>query len=97
VQPPDKDMHEVLIVLKGKEYRMQVQYPQSILQAARAHKISLPYSCDTGRCGSCMMYCKEGEVWMSYNEVLTDKDVSQGKVLTCTGYPIGGDVKLTVD
>lgn len=97
VQPPDKDMHEVLIVLKGKEYKMQVQYPQSILQAARAHKISLPYSCDTGRCGSCMMYCKEGEVWMAYNEVLTDKDVSQGKVLTCTGYPIGGDVKLTVD
>jgi ring-1,2-phenylacetyl-CoA epoxidase subunit PaaE len=97
VQPPDKDMHEVVIVLKGKEYHMQVQYPQSILQAARSHNINLPYSCDTGRCGSCMMYCKEGSVWMSYNEVLTDKDVLQGKVLTCTGYPVNGNVKLTVD
>jgi ring-1,2-phenylacetyl-CoA epoxidase subunit PaaE len=97
VQPPDKDMHEVLIVLKGKEYRMKVQYPQSILQAAREHQIALPYSCDTGRCGSCMMYCTEGKVWMSYNEVLTNKDIATGKVLTCTGFPIEGDVKLTAD
>jgi len=54
----------------------------------------LPYSCEAGRCGSCTATCIDGKVWMSYNEVLMDDEISKGRVLTCTGYPIGGDVVL---
>jgi len=59
--------------------------------------IELPYSCETGRCGTCAAVCKRGNVWMKYNEVLTDEDIRANKVLTCTGYPVYGDVGLDCD
>ena len=93
-QPPDTRMHHVTLELGGEKRIVEVQYPQTILQAARKGGIQLPYSCETGRCGSCMMHCQSGRVWMSYNEVLTDNDIAEGKVLTCVGYPIDGDVIL---
>ena len=47
--------------------------------------------------GNCMARCISGKVWMSNNEVLTEKELSQGLVLTCTGYPVGGPVELSFD
>jgi len=93
-EPPDKEVHNVFIHFKGNSYQFSVQYPQTILQAAKQNNITLPYSCETGMCGSCMMYCKTGKVWMSHNEVLTEKDTIEGKVLTCTGHPVFGNVIL---
>lgn len=96
IEPPDTSPHQVLIRYGNKEYPLQVQYPESILQAARNRGIALPYSCEVGRCGNCLARCWEGKVWMSYNEVLTEGDLKKGFVLTCVGYPIGGDVVLDV-
>jgi ring-1,2-phenylacetyl-CoA epoxidase subunit PaaE len=93
-QPPDKEAHRVQLQLGKRQYELQVQYPQSILQAAKRQGIPLPYSCEAGRCGTCAAICTSGKVWMSYNEVLPDKEVADGRVLTCTGYPVGGDVQL---
>lgn len=94
MEPPDKDPHKVLLRLKDREVDLDVQFPQTILQAARDAGVALPFSCETGRCGSCLMTCVKGRAWMSYNEVLTDKEIEEGKVLTCVAYPIGGDVEL---
>ena len=33
-----------------------------------------------------------GQVWMAYNEVLTDDEVANGRILVCQSYPVGGDV-----
>jgi ring-1,2-phenylacetyl-CoA epoxidase subunit PaaE len=41
-------------------------------------------------------HCVSGQVWLSYNEVLTDKETARGLTLTCTGHPVGGDVVLDV-
>ncbi|MCJ8163458.1 ferredoxin--NADP reductase [Pontibacter sp. E15-1] len=94
--PPDTDAHTVVLRLKQREYRVQVQYPQTILQAARKASVPLPYSCEAGKCGSCAAHCTQGQVWMSYNEVLTEKDLAQGLTLSCVGYPVGGDAVLEV-
>jgi len=94
VQPPDKQPHKVQLSLGGKNYELLVQYPFSILQAAKKQGIPLPYSCEAGRCGTCAAICTSGKVWMSYNEVLMDNEIAAGRVLTCTGYPVGGDVQL---
>jgi ring-1,2-phenylacetyl-CoA epoxidase subunit PaaE len=96
VEPPDSEKHLVKINFKGQEFSFESQYPDSILQAAKKHGIALPYSCEAGKCGSCAAQCTKGNVWMSYNEVLTDKEVAKGLVLTCTGYPIGGNIKLEI-
>ncbi|MFC6998181.1 2Fe-2S iron-sulfur cluster-binding protein [Rufibacter roseus] len=94
VLPPDTNPHRVTLWLHNEKYEVVTQYPDTILQAARKTGISLPYSCETGKCGNCAAQCLEGSVWMSYNEVLTQKALAKGLTLTCVGYPFGGDVVL---
>ena len=93
--PPDKATHQVKIEQGEQKYTLPVNYPDSILKAAQKKGIQLPYSCEVGRCGNCVAKSVQGTVWHSYNEVLTDKDLEQGLVLTCVGHPVGGDVKLS--
>ena len=94
--PPDTDMHQVKIAFQGKNYLLNVKYPNTILETAKLKGIGLPYSCEAGRCGTCAATCLSGKVWMSRNEVLLDKEMKKGRVLTCTGYPVEGDVELVV-
>jgi ferredoxin-NADP reductase len=93
-EPPDKAQHNVTLKFKGKEYHFPVQYPDTILQAAKKNGIDLPFSCEVGRCGSCAAICKSGKVWLSYNEVLMDNDLNHGSILTCVGHPVDGDVTI---
>jgi ferredoxin-NADP reductase len=93
-RPPDLKSHQVTLRRNDLQYQFNVQYPVSILQQAKMEGIQLPYSCEAGRCGSCAITCRSGKVWMQYNEVLLDEDIKKGRVLTCTGFPIDGDVVL---
>jgi ferredoxin-NADP reductase len=94
--PPDTKMHTVNVHYEGTTFSLKVQFPKSILQTAKEQGIMLPYSCEAGRCGTCAGTCTRGEVWMLRNEVLLDKEMAKGRALTCTGYPIGGDVDITI-
>lgn len=94
--PADTDKHNVVIHYQKKRYTLSVHYPTTILQAAQLAGIELPYSCEAGRCGTCAATCISGKIWMSRNEVLLDKETSKGRVLTCTGYAIGGDAELVI-
>jgi ring-1,2-phenylacetyl-CoA epoxidase subunit PaaE len=96
-EPPDKDAHLVRISINGQKHSFEMQYPDTILKAAQRKGLSLPYSCEVGRCGNCAARCIKGKVWMSYNEVLTDREVSNGLVLTCTGYAVEGDIELVIE
>ncbi len=93
-KPPDVNEHKVTIHIDKEEYIINVQYPQTILAAAKASHIELPYSCEAGRCASCVANCVKGKVWMAYNEVLTDDEVKKGRVLVCQSYPVGGEVEI---
>ncbi|MBO9657287.1 MAG: iron-sulfur cluster-binding domain-containing protein [Chitinophagaceae bacterium] len=92
--PPDTDLHKVHVLLNGNRFAFNVQYPDTILAAAKKQNIHLPYSCEAGNCGSCTATCVKGMTWMAYNEVLMDDEIAKGKVLTCQGFPVGGDVEL---
>lgn len=96
VVPEDTTAHSVTIHAHGQTHVVTVQYPQTILAAAKAKQIDLPYSCETGRCGSCLALCKSGKIWMSYNEVLTDEEVASGQILTCQSYPLHGDAEIII-
>ena len=95
-EPPDKEAHMVQIKYGPREYHLQVQYPKTILQAAQEAGLLLPYSCEAGRCGNCVAICTQGQVWLAYNEVLTDKDLANGLTLTCVGYPVNGNVHVSI-
>lgn len=96
-KPPDTEEHTVSVQLNGETFKWTTQYPDTILQAAKKKGIALPYSCESGQCGACSATCIEGEVWMYKNEVLMDEELELNRVLTCTGFPIGGDIKLVYD
>ena len=96
LDPPDKDSHLVTVYHGTETYHLHVQYPDSILKAGKRENIILPYSCETGRCGNCVAKCINGNVWLSYNEVLTEKDLKKGLTLTCVGHPVGGNVILKI-
>lgn len=93
-EPVDKEQHTITANFQGKEYQFNTQYPETILQSAKALHIPLPYSCEAGQCGTCAATCISGKVWMWRNDVLLDEEIAKGRVLTCTGYAIGGDVQL---
>lgn len=92
--PPDALPHRVEVIVEGKEYVFESEYPATILQAAKAAGLPIPYSCEAGQCGTCSATCIAGKVWMWHNDVLLDEEIAKGRVLTCTGYAVGGDVVL---
>jgi ring-1,2-phenylacetyl-CoA epoxidase subunit PaaE len=92
--PDDKTIKQVLLQTKKGEYHLSVPGNMTILNAALAQGITLPYSCRGGVCGSCTARCSEGKIWMAWNEVLTDKEIAQGFMLTCTSYPVSTSVKI---
>ena len=87
--------HTVVIHYAQQTHQFTAVWPDTILQAAQKQGITLPYSCNTGRCATCAAYCRKGSVTMSNNEVLTDTDLQIGLVLTCTGYATS-DLELEV-
>ena len=84
----------VKIAFGGEWHDITVGENQSILQAALQNRIQLPYSCRVGSCSTCTAICRSGKVAMSTNEVLTDADLAEGWILTCTGHPLGEDVVI---
>lgn len=90
VPPPpvlaDHSPKQIVLKWKDQLYRFSVSYPMNILQAALNNNIHLPYSCRGGRCSTCTIKCNKGKVKMSINEVLTERDLQQGLVLTCVGF-----------
>ena len=94
--PPDVEPHKVYIRFEGMQYAFTVQYPLTILETAKQADVMLPYSCEAGKCGTCSATCLQGNIWHSYNEVLLDRELEKGRILTCTGYPYGEeDIVIT--
>lgn len=91
----DATPKQVSINYRHTLYNIQVAYPTTILDAALKQGVPLPFSCKAGICSTCMATCKKGSVLMSANEALTEKDLTQGKVLTCTSFA-KTDVELVI-
>ena len=86
----------VLLTFRGRQIEIQVPAYKSILQAALDEGVTLPYSCRGGRCSTCAARCLSGSVHMTINDVLTERDLAGGWVLTCTGYPASDNVVIDV-
>ncbi|HEV7379954.1 MAG TPA: iron-sulfur cluster-binding domain-containing protein, partial [Dyadobacter sp.] len=94
--PPISHPHTISLTLRGQERKLLVPAHTTILDAALQAGISIPYSCKGGRCATCAAVHTEGDLHMSFNEVLTDRDLAEGWILTCATYVDGGGVKIEV-
>lgn len=71
----------------GTTYQFETQKGKTILQSGLAQNIPLPFSCQSGLCGTCKMKCTEGKVTMQNNQVLSEADIKAGYILTCQSLP----------
>jgi ring-1,2-phenylacetyl-CoA epoxidase subunit PaaE len=94
--PPVSYPHEITLYYRGKPLKLLVPSHTTILDAALAAGIQLPYSCKGGRCATCAGVCTGGSLHMSVNEVLTDRDLKEGWILTCSAYPDSDHVIVRV-
>ncbi|MDN3581558.1 ferredoxin--NADP reductase [Mucilaginibacter flavus] len=85
----------IRILHAGEVHDVTVGENQSILQAALQNNIPLPYSCRNGVCSTCVAKCTGGKVEMVKNDVLTEADIAEGWVLTCTGHPVDDGVQIS--
>jgi ring-1,2-phenylacetyl-CoA epoxidase subunit PaaE len=82
----DHSPRRIALTYREKSVSMQVPANRNILQAALDAGIVLPYSFRAGRCSTCIARCVRGKVRMTTNEVLTDREVTEGWILTCVAY-----------
>ncbi|MCF0073317.1 ferredoxin--NADP reductase [Dyadobacter sp. CY261] len=92
--PPVSNPHHINLHFHGTAYDLLVPAHSTVLDAALAEGVQLPYSCKGGRCSSCAAVCTQGKVHMSVNEVLTDRDLAEGWILTCSSYVDNDDVVI---
>jgi ring-1,2-phenylacetyl-CoA epoxidase subunit PaaE len=97
-QPGDAENARVVIVRDGLRREIQFQKDQpSILDAASAAGLEVPFSCTSGVCGTCRAKLVEGEVRMERNFALDKAEVAAGFVLTCQAHPVTERVVLSFD
>ena len=92
----DQNTYSVRILWNQNSYEFEVPYFKRILDVALENNINLPYSCRAGICSSCTSSCTSGGVRMDYNEVLTDQEVENGRVLICTGHPTSNNTTIVI-
>lgn len=92
----DQNTYSVRIVWNQNTYDLMVPYYKRILDVALENNINLPYSCRGGICSSCTSSCITGGVRMDYNEVLTDQEIENGRVLICTGHPTSNNTTIVI-
>ncbi len=88
---------QVVVLLDDErhEFTMPLGGEQTILEAARAHGLDVPFSCTAGVCATCRARLREGRVEMKENYALEEWEIEQGEILTCQARPLSK--RLVVD
>lgn len=91
----------IVIVRDGKRYEINFSHnedqPKSLLEAAAAAGLEVPYSCKSGVCGTCCAKLLEGRVRMARNFALDQSTVAANFILTCQAYPLTERVVISFD
>ncbi|MCS6979918.1 MAG: 2Fe-2S iron-sulfur cluster-binding protein [Flavobacteriales bacterium] len=85
---------KALVALHGKEFQISVPAGTTLLRAAQNAGLDPPYSCEAGVCSTCMARLLEGQVKMVENNILTEKEVQDGYILTCQALCLTPQVKI---
>lgn len=90
---------EITVRMDGRRrsFTMPLAGEDSILEAAGAAGLELPYSCRAGVCSTCRTKVVRGKVEMAQNYALEDWEVEAGFVLCCQSRPLTPEIELTYD
>ena len=97
-RPGDAEQAKIVIIRDGLKREIDFHKDQpSILDAASAAGLEVPFSCTSGVCGTCRAKLLEGQVRMERNFALDKAEVAGGFVLTCQAHPTTERVVLSFD
>ena len=98
-EKPGEELKKQTVTVKydGDVHEFVVEPHQTILEAALEQDIDLPYSCQAGMCTACLGKCTSGKVNMDEEEGLTEKEITQGYVLTCVSHPMSEGVVIEIE
>ena len=97
-RPGDAEQARIVIIRDGLRREIDFSRDQpSILDAASAAGLEVPFSCTSGVCGTCRAKVLEGDVRMERNFALSKDEVAAGFVLTCQAHPMTPQVVLSFD
>ncbi len=89
----------VTVILDGIRTDIAVPFEGgiSVIEAAGAQGVDLPYSCKGGVCSTCRCMTRAGEVEMMLNYSLEPWETEAGYVLACQTKPLSDEVILDFD
>jgi len=85
------------IVIDGRHHEVPLPEGVSIIDAARAQGIELPFSCKGGMCCSCRARLVSGRAEMAVNYSLQPWEIEAGFILTCQARPLTPRLVLDYD
>ena len=86
------------VTLDGTTYGFSMpRSGQSLLDAALANSLDVPYACKAGVCSTCRARIIAGEAEMLTNHALEDYEVNRGYILTCQCYPLTEKLVVSYD
>lgn len=93
-----RNLCEATIVIDGRARTLSFEKgTASVLDAATADGLELPYACKGGVCSTCRAMLVEGEVDMDANFALEDYEIARGYILTCQSYPVSDRILVDFD
>jgi ring-1,2-phenylacetyl-CoA epoxidase subunit PaaE len=97
-KPGDAEGAQLVVQRDGRTHAL-VFTPgtPSILDAAAAAGIDVPYSCKSGVCATCRAKLLEGRVRLDRNFALDQAELDAGFILTCQAHPLTDRVVVSYD
>ncbi len=86
----------VRIMLDGETHDIMVPDGTFILDAALDEDIDIPFSCQSGSCGTCRGKLLKGEVVMEDDEGLSQEEIEEGYILSCVSLPKSEEIIVEI-
>lgn len=87
----------IKIVLNGEENEIIVKRNQSLLDSILESGLDAPYSCLNGLCSTCSCQLIKGKVKIIKNNVLSEADLENGKIISCQSFPVTDFIEVNFD
>ena len=89
---------KITVVYDDEEFSFDLNTSgDSILETAIVEGVDVPFSCKGAVCCTCKAKVTSGKAIMDANYALTDQEVEEGFILTCTAHPVTEHVTVNYD
>ncbi len=89
---------KVKVIYDDEEYEFDLPTNgESILETAINQGVDVPFSCKGAVCCTCKAKVTSGKAIMDANYALTDQEVADGFILTCTSHPVSESITVNYD